>query len=212
MKREKCRIIKAPGIGQAGRSIRKLGTRRDKHLPRLTPALPLLPGPVPPPSGLPRLWSSHCKGPRAGSDVQLWSLREVTGAEPQGPYQSPDPLTSAVASCGICISFIVNWSLQDLLSAEPGWEEALGPAPEGGTPWTRPLLPPGARCRQTSTCVWRWTLSCGAAGHSTSTLQRWNAKAPVLSQRSPPSPPTWDKSRWENRGTSVLILQLTKAP
>ena len=212
MKRKKCRIIKAPGTGQAGCSMRKLGTRREKHLPRLTPALLLLPGPLPPPSGLPRLLSSDCKGPRVGSDVLSWSLREVTGAKPQGLYQSPDPLTSAVASCGICICFILNWSLQDLLSAEPGWEEALGPAPEGGTPWARPLIPPGARRRRTSTCIWRWTLSCEAASHSTSTLQRRNGTAPVLSQRSPPSPPTWDKSRWEKRGTSVLILQLTKAP
>lgn len=42
-------------------------------------------------------------------------------------------MISAGATGGVCM-YLTKLEPADLLPAEQGWEEALGPAPEGGAP------------------------------------------------------------------------------
>lgn len=170
---------KGPGIGQAGPAQSESWAQwRDKHLPRLTP------GAAAPSWAAATAFSSPggCKVPpcKGRGLAPTFSC----GAWGRWPMQSPRDF----------INHQIRWQVRWLLagfasvlptgacktsSAEPGWEvkpEAL--PPREGTAWACPAA--GARRWQTSTCIWRWTLSCEASSHSTSTLQKRNATAPVL--------------------------------
>lgn len=81
-------------------------------------------------------FSRGCKVPTARAEG--WLRRSVVELEGGDRCRAEAVITRSADKCGGFLPGFASVlystrSLQDLLSAEPGWEEALGPAPEGGT-------------------------------------------------------------------------------